>query len=255
MLTKNILKEINSIYKENQKVIRETYKTNIRIINKSINNQLYLNLIHLMPISSGYGYNIDSFCQMCLTACFKNLITLNSCLELTLKGEYGTARMLFRYIVENLYIAKTIVITKDLELLDKWKKGDIISLKNNIFKKVIKPDSEHLKEMWTMLCEFTHGTIYSQQVSFKFKDIKTETDFNFTFMNIILILNYHVFNSYACTPSLKYYTRQMQEISDDNSYITIEKNEKKNLKELEHNLNKKSKSVIRDFRKRWIFKS
>ena len=194
------------------------------------------------PYAQGENYTI-----MILSAIYKNLLSFCSALELTRRGECGSARMIFRNIYENLVISKYISIQKDNILLNKWENGEDILINKEIFRKIKKPDSKELKEFWNSLCAYVHGTVYSQQVDLEFNNLKNDFNLNFVFIKILLCMNYHVMNSYALTRNLKYYTKTTLDYLEDGLYQKKITKMREEIKKIKKGLLKDPQKIIYDF--------
>lgn len=231
-------------------VIKDYYEL-IYLIRDNIEKQK--KLIYLYSLTSHFSINYvdNNFTTTAFGALYKNCISLYSIFELTMMGLYGSARIIFRNVFEYQILAKAVAITDDNSVLEKWSNGRTISLKRDVFSKIIHPKSESMKELWDIFNKFTHGTIYSQQVSLTYGDIKNEIEFNLCCILTLLITNYHITNTYVASQSVKYHTRYYMDTDD---YKMLNNDIKYQIKRIKSLLSGLPKNVIKDFCSRWIFK-
>jgi len=239
---------------ENRRKIENKHPEDIHIIMNTYNTQMELLQLYLLVLDSDPYVEPDEFSSMIFTAIYKNYISLYSALDLTLQGFYGAARILFRNVYEFLIISKAVAIRKDIGLLEKWKNGDDISLRKEVFSRVKKPKSLEMQNLWKTLCEFTHGTIYSQQVKLEYNEIKNEVKFNFVCMKMLLDMNYHVLNSYAANSSIQYYAKFMSDLHETDTLKNKKKEIRTQISSIRKTLLKEPKRVILDFISKWEFK-
>lgn len=240
---------------ENREIIESRYQEEIMLIRKNFDAQMDLMGLYLLVIDNDPYVEQDEYTLMLFSAIYKNFITIYSAIELTLNGLYGSARILFRNIFEFQIIAKATALRQDTDLLKKWQQGEDISLRREVFSKIQKPNSPEIKELWKTLCQFTHGTVYSQQVKLKYEDIKDDVKFNIVCLKILLDMNYHLMNAYAANNSIQYYTEFMSDLQKEDSFKNKKKLIQNQLTELRRNLQPQPKKVIYDYKLKWIFKS
>lgn len=242
---------------EAQQNIELNYDIEINRIKEAIDAQFDLIEFYISSIVYDPYTDCDSYTNILFSFIYKNYVTLYSTFDLTTRGFYGSARMLFRNIYENLVISKTIAITKDEVLRLRWENGSQISLKSQIFNKVISPSSEAMKEFWADLCKFTHATIDSQQMLFDYQNLKNEVAVNYAIIKLLIIMNYHVLNSYAANRSIQYYTAYAIDIAEgSNAFNEKKQNIRKQVDSLRKSLVNLPRQAAIDFtRKKWLFAS
>lgn len=244
---------INKITIENKIQIETDYDVDIKSIIETYNTQTELLLLYLSALKNDPYVKADAYSSIIFTAIYKNYISLYTALDLTLQGLYGAARILFRNIYEFLIISKTIASRKDDELLRKWNNGEEISLNRDVFSRVIKPKSLEMKILWKTLCEYTHGTIYSQQVKLEYQEIKNEIKMNFVCLKILVDINYHVMNIFAANASIQYYAKFISDLHT----IDFLKDKKKEIHAqislIRKTLSEKPKRAVLDFISKWEF--
>jgi hypothetical protein len=182
------------------------------------------------------------------SALIKNEYALYSCLRLTDLGLYGSARTLLRSVFEALMIAKFASVSQSEEFIEKWKSGQTIYFSNAILKKIEKPELDEINTLWRLLCEFSHATIYAQQVDLDFENIEKELSINYSLIMIFLCWEYHLLSRHFVTSSMEYYTSRYRQDSDL-KYIKAAARESIDL--IKKPLTKSSKKVIREYVAAW----
>lgn len=245
---------INQMEDFSKKVSRNSsieFKEEIDLIRSNIDNQYDILNYYISTKTFDPYARVANYTVMILSANFKNILSLYNALELTVSGQCGASRMLFRNIYENLAISKYISISKNSCLLSKWENGDEISVGNEIFRKIKSPRSYVLSEFWRNLCCYVHGTVFSSQVDFLYDNLRKEIKLNLAFIEILLYLNYHVMNSYAVGNRLKYYTKFGLDCVEDGLYDKKIKNIRKEVNLIRKRLYKDSKKIVYDFCLKW----
>ena len=115
----------------------------------------------------------------------RNFFTFYSALMLTVSGFYEPARPLLRCIFECLMISKFCHICDDDLVMKKWDSGETIYFANSILKKITYPDTRPFYEFWGLICEHSHATKASAQVSL---ELESEDDLESVFSNLALLL-------------------------------------------------------------------
>lgn len=237
-MKKEFFKQISINTRNNYKMSNLKFAEDINIIIKNLNKQCDLLLCYFSTLIHDPYAHGEAYTEMIFSAIYKNLLSLCSALELTRNGQCGSARMIFRNIYENLIISKFISIKKDNVMLNKWEKGEDISVNKEIFKNIKKPNSDELKDFWKSLCCYVHGTVYSQQIGLKFNELENDINLNFVFIKILLCINYHVMNTYALNQNLKYYTKFGLDCVENGLY-------NKKISEIRYEINVIKKSLLR----------
>lgn len=196
----------------------------------------------------------DEFRQMSIAILSKNLNHIYNALTLNKRGEYAAARIIFRNVYESLIILKTVSLTDNQKLLDNWMNGDEISLRREIFSKITHPQSEPMKMLWNDLCRFCHGTVFSVQESFDYNYAKSQMEYNYIVITMLLYMNYHVLNRYVFSEGMKAKADRYIHIEGD-----ISTKEKRDLlreifKASKQSLREEPQKVLTDFSKVWRLK-
>lgn len=218
ILQQNFVTQFHQNVNKNNEMCDQEFAWDIHLIELNLNMQYDIFSHYFITLIKDPYAHGEKYTEMIFSAIFKNLLSLISALDLTRKGQCGSARMIFRNVYENLIISKYIALQKDYVLLKKWEDGEDISIAKEIFRKIKYPNSEELKEFWKILCCYIHGTVYSQSIYMKFDQLKEDMDLNFVFIQMLLCMNYHVMNSYALNQSLKYYTKFALNCTEQGSY-------------------------------------
>jgi hypothetical protein len=146
--------------------------------------------------------------KILFSACHKNLIALYSALKLTRVGLYGPARSILRHAFEALIIAKFSSVSHDTRVMERWAEGEVIYFGNAILKKIVAPQTEAFKDFWELLSNYTHATVYSQQVTLNVESEPNQVPANLVFMKILLDCQYHALVSHFITPSMHYVAKR-----------------------------------------------
>lgn len=223
-------------------------------INQSLNTQFELCMLYLKVRKNDPYVVEENYTSMLFTAVFKNYISISSAFDLTLQGLYGSARILLRSAFEFLIIAKTIAIRNDNQLLNKWNDGENISLKTEVFGNIISPNSTEIKQFWKALCKYTHATINSQQILFEYEKIENDIKINLVLIKMLLVMNYHVLNTYAANRSIQYYTKFAVDTAGDGLFDSYKREIRQQIDEMRKTLLKDPKRVVFDFSLKWVFK-
>ncbi len=136
------------------------------------------------------------------SALTKNELALYASLSLTRDGFYGVAMNQMRLVYEALVIAKVAAILRFDPLIEKWKKGDTIYFTNGVIKRIKSPELTELYKLWPILCEHSHASIYSVQISTKFSEIGSDTKATLAVIGMLLSCNYHLLNRHFITPQM-----------------------------------------------------
>ncbi|MCI6630850.1 MAG: hypothetical protein MSH20_08625 [Lachnospiraceae bacterium] len=200
------------------------------------------------------GKTFNEFTQMSSAIINKNLDYIYAAFKLTQYGQYAAARTIFRNIYESLIILKTVALSDNQQLLADWMDGKDISMRKKIFGKIISPQSEEMKRLWNDLCKFCHGTVFSLQQSYDYNLIKTELQYNYVVLIMLLYMNYHVLNRYVFANNMKAMADRNICTSEDDM-DTKEKRDllRVKLKDSKHSLAKEPRKVLTDFSKVWKF--
>lgn len=185
---KKLSNEINATYQEMFNHFKQIIDYEIEIIS--------LNFIVL-------DYKGNYFTEIILSICYKNIISLISCIKLIEQGFLGSAKIIFRNVYESLVIGKMLGITNDAELYNKWKSGTQISLKKDIFRKLVKTPSQESLEFWEFLNKYTHATVHSQDFCLDIDD-KEIANCN-SIITTLLVMNYTLINQFIS----KYYNHYL----------------------------------------------
>lgn len=188
----------------NQKLIEAQFAEDLAWIEEGINllykiASYYVWLINAPHIALQNKANIVLF-----SACHKNLVAFHSALKLTRIGLYGPARAILRHVLEALVIAKFSSVSHNPLVMERWKEGEVVYFGNAILKRIVKPDPEPFRDFWNLMSDYSHATIYSQQVGLNVENDPDQVPINLVFMRILMDCQYHVLVSHLITPSMNY---------------------------------------------------
>ncbi|HEU4457090.1 MAG TPA: hypothetical protein VFR81_28740, partial [Longimicrobium sp.] len=183
----------------------------------------------------------------------KNISAAFDALSLLRRGAFGSARIILRQILESLIIAKYCALSEDESLALKWQAGRIIYLSKEVFQRITDPDTASLYELWGLMSNYTHASIFAQQRTPIIDDEIEWDELNVTFvyLEILLECNYHLLNSYIITSSMAYYASNYR-----SSYAVPElRAEAHNLfREARRNFGPGARKLLTTYKRRWKLK-
>jgi len=213
-------------------------------------------LAPVMPYRKGH----QELMPLLFSLFHRNFFNAYSALKLTLFGFYESARPLLRCIFESLMISKFCHICEVDQVMRKWDSGQTIYFANTILKKIAYPDTKPFYEFWALICEHSHATKTSMQVSLelKSKDEQEHVGENLALLNALLECNYHLLNTHLITPELAYMdkfysTRVIPKIGE---YETsgLKKRAHIQFKKNRAFLGRESIKLISAYKRKWIIK-
>lgn len=142
-----------------------------------------------------------------LSALHKNTFLFYAAVELTQRGLFGPANTLLRPIFESLVIAKYCTLADQATVFERWLSGEHIHLTNDILNRIRHPATDELRSFWKSLNHLSHATIYSQQFSHSYSEIKSEIGATLSLVQLLLYLNLHLVRRYFLTPATVRFTR------------------------------------------------
>lgn len=188
--------------------------------------------------------------QILFSTLHKNLIALHTSLKLTRLGLYGPARSMLRHAFEALLIAKFCAISEDTALFSKWKEGDIIYLTNGVLRKIQSPDTAAFTDLWGLLSDYTHATIYAQQVQLNVCTTPDEVPLNLVYLRILVDCQYHLLGSHLITPSMQYYRKRYRRKNTDLLPV-IRAEMQRLLQESRSTLLELPRAIVKNYRATW----
>lgn len=144
-----------------------------------------------------------------LFACFhKALLSVHCAHELTMDGLYGAARPHLRHAFESLMIAKYCSCDPDSDIFDRWIDGVDLYFTNGVLKKLSKPDTTQFQESWSLLCRWSHATVFASQLTLDIETTQKEAGVNLAFLGVLIEFLDHILCSHLLTPSVRYYEQR-----------------------------------------------
>ena len=184
-----------------------------------------------------------------------NLLFTFSALELNRKGLHGAASNLIRHIFEALIIAKYCDIATDFKILDKWSGNDPIFLTRDVLRKIKSPDPAPLKELWIILCNYSHPTKNSGQAWIDLEDDEFNRGIfiNLIFLNMLLECNYHLLNTHMIDDRMEYEAKLYIPQFNNQKYEIphLRKQAHTIFKESRVYFGKESKRFIQTYKRKW----
>lgn len=199
---------VESIEAGNMAIVDVEYGHDIQLLKLGMN--------HLYAIATQFAWLFNAphiaaqnrATTLLFSALHKNLIALHTSLKLTRVGLYGPARSMLRHVYEALLIAKFCAVSHDTTLYERWKEGDVVYLTNGVLKKIRSPDIEAFSDFWGLLSNYSHATVYAQQISLNIKSTPNEVPLNLVYLRILLECQSHLLGRHLITPSMRYYNQR-----------------------------------------------
>lgn len=209
-----------------------------------------------MPLRKGH----KELMPLLFSLFHRNFFTFYSALMLTVSGFYESARPLLRCIFESLMISKFCHICDDDRVMKKWDSGETIYFANSILKKISYPDTRPFYEFWGIICEHSHATKTSVQISLELQseDELGSVGSNLCLLNVLLECNYHLLTTHLITPELAY----MDKIYSTRATPKIRDYETPGLRKRAHVQFKKNRAfltpesirLISAYKRKWVIK-
>lgn len=187
-----------------------------------------------------------------LFACFhKSLLNLHASHELTLDGLYGLARPHLRQAFESLMIAKLCATDPESDIFDKWIDGLDLYFTNGILKRITHPDTTQFSEAWQLLCQWSHATVFADQLSLDLETTRHEAAVNLAFIAVLFNFVEHLLNRHILTPTVKYYAKRY---GSEARIMQAKSLLKASLSTMRSHLGSPSRRLVRDYRATWQLK-
>jgi len=191
--------------------------------------------------------------KVVFSALHKNLIALYASLKLTKVGLYGPARSTLRHIYEALLIARFCSVSHNTDLYEKWENGNEVYLTKDVLRKIIHPDIRAFKDFWFEMSNYSHASIYAQQVAVNIKNFPLhDISLNLVFLRILIDCQYHLLSRHLITSSMQYHTKYYRQGTDPVPAMKKKMNEL--LKKSRATLTKEPKEIIKNYRATWKLK-
>jgi hypothetical protein len=184
-----------------------------------------------------------------VSAVVKNEIALYSALILTIEGLPGSGLALLRSVYEALMIAKFASLRQSDNLISKWSAGETIYFSNAILKKIVTPELTELRNFWGVLCQVSHSTIYSYQITTKFEEIENEISTNLAILAMLLGCNFHLINKHYVTDSMVYFAKAYH--SQEGEFQRRRDAAKISTQAVTQFISKQGKRVIKEYARAW----
>lgn len=235
--------------------IRKEFSYKVELI-QTILNLDYAIACYYMPIVLNPAIEgLRHRSPVLFSAYHRNWYAFFASYDLTCNGLFGPARSILRHAFESMIIAKFCSLSKSDALYEKWIGGDAIYFTNNILKRISKPDPKIFSELWSTLSEFTHATIYAQQMSLDWDHINNNVQFNLDLILILLEWHYHILTSHVVTSSTRYYTTYISELSGSDGVDNLRQLKQQlrlSFKNAKQDMPRLTKQVVRDFKQTWV---
>lgn len=185
------------------------------------------------------------------SAIHKNFFLFYSAITLVQSGMYGPAGTLLRPIFESLYIAKYCVLSKNDHAFTRWIEGEYVHLTNDVFNHIKNSTLPETRIFWKALNQLSHATVYAQQISASYKEIKTEIGICLSLIQVLSVLNHHLLTRQYLTPQVIRYTKIY---GDHTALERARANARDKAAIIRANLTKDAKRVVREYVSVWKIK-
>lgn len=191
--------------KANSKRIKINFGADITRARRFIDLQYRLASEYAWLFDSPAGAKISDVNTVLFGSFHKGLIALTASIDLTSRGLIGPARPLLRWVFEACLIAKFCSSHPSSDVYDRWVDGHDVSLTFAVLKKLNKPSPKEFSELWKLLCQYTHSSVFAMQVDMSEKSTNEEFGFNIVITDLLLAWLYHLLNRHIITSSMEYY--------------------------------------------------
>lgn len=177
--------------------------SHFKALKKIMDNTYNLSSHHIWLFDTPHLVELPKNKSVIFAAIHKNFFVLHSALNLTRSGLFGPARTLLRHVFEYLVVAKFCAVSEDDRVFERWDSGDTVYFTNGVLKKITKPDNTELKDFWHLMCQYSHSTNSSQQVSIEWNGSEDDIYVTLCFIRAMLECQYHLLNSVLITKSMR----------------------------------------------------
>ena len=191
----------------------------------------------------------------------KNIFSLFSALRISSCGLYGTARPLMRNIFEWLMISKFSAISNNPSVMKKWHNEETVYFSDSILKKIMVPSPKEFFTFWSIVCEYSHATRSSIQVSLDIDDKENfkEVEINIAVINALLECNYHLLNTHLITSEYEY----MGKFYSNRNFPNLPEYKVPELRKAAHSIFKRNRKflgagsvkLISAYKRKWVLSS
>ncbi|MBX3627993.1 MAG: hypothetical protein KF892_23490 [Rhizobacter sp.] len=199
----------------NQKLIDEQFSEDIAWLVEGTNLLYRIASYYVWLADAPHIASLNQANNVLFSACHKNLVAFHSALKLTRVGLYGPARAILRHVLESLVIAKFSSVSHNPQVMERWKEGEVVYFGNAILKKILRPDPEPFRDFWNLMSDYSHATIYSQQIVLNVQNDPEQVPLNLVFMRILMDCQYHALVSHFITPSMHYVAKRYAKAGTD----------------------------------------
>jgi hypothetical protein len=185
-------------------------------------------------------------------AIHKNFFLFHSAIKLAKSGLYGPAETLLRPIFESLYIAKYCALSKNELTFAKWRDGEYVHLTNDVFNRIKSSDLSEARILWKALNQLSHATVYAQQISASYEEIKTEIGVCLSIVQVLAVLNQHLLTQHYLTPQVIRYTKIH---GNPAVFETARHRARKQAEVIRSGFTAEAKRVVHEYVSTWVIKS
>lgn len=216
-----------------------------------------LDALHRFASEHAWTFSSPAFPELnpahdVIFSCFhKTLLSLHCAQELSLDGLYGPARPHLRHSFESMMIAKYCSCDPESDVFDRWIDGMDLYFTNGVLKKIVRPDISQFQESWSLLSDWTHATVYANQLSLDLETTRYQAGVNLAFIGVLIEFLDHLLTSHLLTPSIRYYeSRYGNGLGAAQARVRL----RQSLAPLRAIRGPGSSRLVKDFRAKWHLK-
>lgn len=186
-------------------------------------------------------------------AFIKNQSLIFSASILVRQSQYGTARVLFRQILEFLIFAKYVSVSNDELFARKWLLHEPIHMTNHVLNKIKHPSTHELRAIYKAFHGYTHAASGAVQIHFNRQKLVDELHHDLVWILILQVLNYHLLCSHVITDNMKYYADYWGDNGTESKQLRKKAKDVK--RKIVSKLTAKGRATIREYVNTWEVKS
>jgi len=196
-------------------------------------------------------YKFSNARRVALQAHVKNTDLFFTSSNLIIQGHYGAARVILRQVFEFLFIGKYASLTHKDGFINRWLEGKQVNIYDETIKRLVSPDKEEFHNLWVFICDATHATVFSNQISFDFETNKKEITNTYAILLMLYCCNYHLLSTWILNKSLIYRSEYYGNHKAENT--ALKKEARLLIKAVRQNLSDRGAKFLNNYTKQWNY--
>lgn len=131
------------------------------------------------------------------SASYKSLIGSFSILESVLNGLYGSARPIFRQILEAQVLAKFAATAASTDIAERWLSKESLSVSRQVFPRLPHRVADPLRTFWRSSHSYVHHTTGAQQVHLVASENDASIAHDLTILGALLHIQHHLLTQFT----------------------------------------------------------